>query len=137
MQPFFPSLYLSKVVKVVFVVDPSIVDSQTVRFISDVLHIQTHTIIELSFEELERKTHIEKRNTERQKKNPVWWSCDKTLVYTTTSLIQLLNYLVISICNEHVDGAQLKTVKALDINNGFPLCQRKDVFNPHSYSTHG
>lgn len=44
--------YLSKVVKVVFVVNPSIVGSQAVRFIGDILHIETHTVVELSFEKL-------------------------------------------------------------------------------------
>lgn len=49
---FCSLLYLSKVVKVVFVVNPSIAGSQAVRFVSDVLHIETHTVVELAFEEL-------------------------------------------------------------------------------------
>lgn len=65
---FFFSSYLSKVVKVVFVVNPSVVSSKAVGFISDVLHIETNTIIELSFEELRRKTHSEKRKSEGQTK---------------------------------------------------------------------
>lgn len=58
---FFSFLYLSKVVKVVFVVNPSIVGSQTVGFVSDVLHIETHTVVELAFEELRKKTHTERK----------------------------------------------------------------------------
>lgn len=52
---FFSLSYLSEVVKVVFVVNPSIVGCQTVGFVGDVLHIETHTVEELSFEELGRK----------------------------------------------------------------------------------
>lgn len=59
-------LYLSKVVKVVFVVNPSIVGSQTVGFVSDVLHVETHTVVELSFEELGRKTHTKREMRDRR-----------------------------------------------------------------------
>lgn len=56
-QEYTPSLlYLSEVVKVVFVVNPSILGSQAVGFVSDVLHIETHTVVELAFEELGRKS---------------------------------------------------------------------------------
>ena len=53
-------LYLSEVVKVVFVVNPSIVGSQTVGLVGDVLDVETHTVEELPFEELGRKTHSER-----------------------------------------------------------------------------
>lgn len=52
-------LYLSKVVKVVFVVNPAIVGSQTVGLVSDVLHVKTHTVVKLSFKELGKQTHKE------------------------------------------------------------------------------
>lgn len=48
-------LYLSQVVEVVLVVNPSIVGGQTVGFVGDVLHVQTHAVVELAFEELGRK----------------------------------------------------------------------------------
>ncbi len=60
-------MYLSKVVKVVFVMNPSIVGSQAVRFIRDVLHIKTHTVVELSFEELVRKTNTEREMSDTGK----------------------------------------------------------------------
>ena len=55
----FSTLYLSKVVEVVFVVNPSIVGGETVGFVGDVLHVETHAVVELAFEELEGKTHSE------------------------------------------------------------------------------
>lgn len=61
----FSFLYLSKVVKVVFVVNPSIVGSKTVGFVSDVLHIETHTVVEFAFEELGRKTQTERKMRSR------------------------------------------------------------------------
>lgn len=56
-------LYLSQVVEVVLVVNPSIVGGQTVGFVGDVLHVQTHAVVELAFEELGRK---ERKGWERE-----------------------------------------------------------------------
>lgn len=62
---FFSLSYLSKVVKVVFVMNPSILGSQAVGFVGNVLHIQTHTVVELAFEELGRKVHTEMKTGDR------------------------------------------------------------------------
>lgn len=58
-------LYLSKVVKIVFVVNPAIVGSQTVRLVGDVLHIKTHAVVKLSFKKLGKQTHKEMDMRER------------------------------------------------------------------------
>lgn len=63
---FLSLLYLSKVVKVVFVMNPSILGSQTVGFVGNVLHIQAHTVVELAFEELGRKAHTHTKENSRQ-----------------------------------------------------------------------
>lgn len=57
LRTLYISVYLSKVVKVVFVVNPSIVGSQTVGLVRDVLHVEAHTVVELPFEELGGGTH--------------------------------------------------------------------------------
>lgn len=80
--------YLSKVVKVVFVVNPSIVGSQTVGFVSDVLHIETHTVVEFAFEELGREnTHTEESETQRHGK-----------VHFDEVMITLVSYGTLSHC---------------------------------------
>ena len=61
-------MYLSKVVKVVFVVNPSIVGSQAVGFVGDVLHVETHAVVELPFEELGGKKHGENGEREGDKR---------------------------------------------------------------------
>ena len=48
--------HLPQVVKVVLVMNPFVFRQETVGLIGDVLHIQTHTVIKLPFEELEH-TH--------------------------------------------------------------------------------
>ena len=46
--------YLSKVVKIVFVVDPSVIGGQAVGFVGDVLHVQPHAVVELPFKKLQK-----------------------------------------------------------------------------------
>lgn len=58
-------MYLTEVVKVVFVMNPSIFGSQAVGFVGNVLHIQTHTVVELAFEELRREVHTERETGDR------------------------------------------------------------------------
>ncbi len=53
--------HLPQVVKVVLVMNPAVIGRETVGFIGDVLHIQTHTVKELPFEELLRHTHTHAR----------------------------------------------------------------------------
>lgn len=48
--------------------NPSIVGSQAVGLVSDILHIETHTVVELPFKELGRKnTHTRGEGHERQR----------------------------------------------------------------------
>lgn len=56
--------YLSQVVKVVFVVNPSAVGGQAVRLVGDVLHVEAHAVVELAFEELRRQTHTDGQEAE-------------------------------------------------------------------------
>lgn len=56
--------YLSQVVKVVFVVDPSVVGGQAVGLVGDVLHVEAHAVVKLAFEELRRQTHTDGHGAE-------------------------------------------------------------------------
>lgn len=50
--------------------NPSIVGSQAFGLVSDILHIETHTVVELSFKELGSKkthTHTHREGHERQR----------------------------------------------------------------------
>lgn len=49
--------HLSEVVEVVFVMNPSVIGSQTVGLVGDVLHVEAHAVVKLPFEELRRQTH--------------------------------------------------------------------------------
>ncbi len=63
--------HLPQVVKVVLVMNPAVIGRETVWFIGDVLHIQTHTVIELPFEELYTHTHT---HTHTHSEISVWQS---------------------------------------------------------------
>lgn len=56
--------HLSEVVEVVFVMNPSVIGSQTVGLVGDVLHVETHAVVKLPFEELRRQTHTARREKE-------------------------------------------------------------------------
>lgn len=49
-------MYLTEVVKVIFVMHPSVVGSQAVGLVGDVLHVEAGAVVELAFEQL-RHTH--------------------------------------------------------------------------------
>ena len=69
-QPPYPPLslpltqsinpYLNQVVKVVLPSDPAVVGLQTVGLVGDILCVQTFTVVELAFEQLERQREKEK-----------------------------------------------------------------------------
>lgn len=44
--------HLSEVIEVVFVMNPSVIGSQAIGLVGDVLHIEAHTVVKLPFEEL-------------------------------------------------------------------------------------
>lgn len=52
--------YLNQVVKVVLPSDPAVVGLQTVGLVGDILCVQTFTVVELAFEQLERQRETEK-----------------------------------------------------------------------------